>query len=333
MHTEAVGLMGNDVTSTKCILDTLKGHCKPWSNEIIAATAYKELVKGDLGLLEYIEKYKEVTAACNIWHSIWKMLIQCHATRAEKPFIVWEVYWSWGSADICRCNSNSFKVYNSDKQPSIIQSLSATATAANTVQNPSISELHMVQVKFSKKGPSTEDRSQGTCKSCYCYEATPSHKSRSTLPERQSATSVGRRDTSRVVAGQRRKGRKWVEHRTQKESRNQQKFTSWRQKQQQGYGHNIHIQYNTACIHKEDCRDWCSITWRQYKWIVSTRRTTSTSDHFGWIHPKAQVHKFDCEVDTWAGFNIMLLYIYRSKLGNRDQNHLWWSSPGMVTHR
>ena len=60
----AVGLTGDNATSTKCILDTSKGHCKPRSNEIVAATAYKQLVLGDLGLLEYIEKCKEVTAAC-----------------------------------------------------------------------------------------------------------------------------------------------------------------------------------------------------------------------------------------------------------------------------
>ena len=29
-------------------------------------------------------------------------------------------------------------------------------------------------------------------------------------------------------------------------------------------------------------------------------------------HPKAQVHKFDCEVDKGEGCNIMPLYIYRS---------------------
>ena len=47
-HIEAVGLMGDDANSTKCILDTLKNHCKPRSNEILAATAYKQLVQGTL---------------------------------------------------------------------------------------------------------------------------------------------------------------------------------------------------------------------------------------------------------------------------------------------
>ena len=64
-HIEAVGLTGDDATSIKCILDTPKGHCKPRSNEVVAATAYKQLVHGDLYLPECIENCKEVTAACN----------------------------------------------------------------------------------------------------------------------------------------------------------------------------------------------------------------------------------------------------------------------------
>ena len=52
------------VTETKCTLDTLKAYCKPRSNEIVAARTYKQLVQEELSLPEYIEKYKEVTAAC-----------------------------------------------------------------------------------------------------------------------------------------------------------------------------------------------------------------------------------------------------------------------------
>ena len=52
------------------------------------------------------------------------------------------------------------EVYNSDRQLSIMQSLSASATAP---QNSSLSGLHMVQAKHSKRGPAMEGRSQGTC--------------------------------------------------------------------------------------------------------------------------------------------------------------------------
>ena len=45
-HIETVGLMDDDANSTKCLLDTLKGHCKPRSNKIVAAKAYKQLVQG-----------------------------------------------------------------------------------------------------------------------------------------------------------------------------------------------------------------------------------------------------------------------------------------------
>ena len=63
-YIEFSGLTGYDATSTKCILDAPKGYCKPRSNEILAVTACTQLVQGDLGLPEYAEKYKEVTAAC-----------------------------------------------------------------------------------------------------------------------------------------------------------------------------------------------------------------------------------------------------------------------------
>ena len=62
---EFVGLTGGDTISTKCILDAIKGQCKPKSYEIVAATAYQQLVQGNLGLPEYIEKCKEVMGACN----------------------------------------------------------------------------------------------------------------------------------------------------------------------------------------------------------------------------------------------------------------------------
>ena len=66
-HIKFVGIIGEDATITKHILDALEGHCEPRNNETetVAATAYRHLVQGDLGLPEYIEKCKEVTAACN----------------------------------------------------------------------------------------------------------------------------------------------------------------------------------------------------------------------------------------------------------------------------
>ena len=57
-----------------------------------------------------------------------------------------------------------------------MQSLSATAKAAPVVLNPSVSELHTMQAKHSKRGPAMEDRNQGTCKSYNCCGATPSYQ-------------------------------------------------------------------------------------------------------------------------------------------------------------
>ena len=56
MHIAVVGLTDDNANSTKCLLDTFKGHIKPRSEEIVAASAYKQLGQGDLGLPEYIEK-------------------------------------------------------------------------------------------------------------------------------------------------------------------------------------------------------------------------------------------------------------------------------------
>ena len=54
-HIEAVGLTGDDANNMKCILDVLEVHCIPKSNEILAATAYKQPVQGNLDLAEYLK--------------------------------------------------------------------------------------------------------------------------------------------------------------------------------------------------------------------------------------------------------------------------------------
>ena len=47
-----MGLTGDDATSTKCILDILEDHCELRSNEIVVATAYKQLTQR--GTLAYL---------------------------------------------------------------------------------------------------------------------------------------------------------------------------------------------------------------------------------------------------------------------------------------
>ena len=63
-HIEAAGLTGDNTISTICILGSLEDLCKPRSNEIITATACKQLVQSYLGI-EYIEKCKEVIVTYN----------------------------------------------------------------------------------------------------------------------------------------------------------------------------------------------------------------------------------------------------------------------------
>ena len=53
------------------------------------------------------------------------------------------------------------KAYNSDRQLSIMQSLSIAPTAATAAQNSNVSKLYMVRARHSKEGPATEDRSSG----------------------------------------------------------------------------------------------------------------------------------------------------------------------------
>ena len=48
-HIGSVGLTGDNATSTKHILDSFEGHCKPRNNETVVATAEKQLVQGDCG--------------------------------------------------------------------------------------------------------------------------------------------------------------------------------------------------------------------------------------------------------------------------------------------
>ena len=108
----------------------------------------------------------------------------------------------------------AIKVYNSDRQLSIVQSLNATTTAATEVQNTSVSELHVVKAGHCKKGLATEDRSpdhpdQSRCKSYYCCGAMPSHAKKDHQAKDAKCYKCGRMDTPRVAASPRREKRTW----------------------------------------------------------------------------------------------------------------------------
>ena len=149
-HIEASGLTCDDANSIQCTLDILKGHCKPKSNGIVTATAYKQPVQGDLDLPESIEKYsKEVTEACNFSTAYDK----CNSIQlGRRNKWVYERCIKVGDqltcADLIWIASD---VYNSDRQPSIMQSLTVTTTVATAVQNPSVTKLHMVKAKHRKE--------------------------------------------------------------------------------------------------------------------------------------------------------------------------------------
>ena len=209
-----VGLTDKNATSTKHILETIGGHWQPRSNEIVAVTAYNQLVHGDLALPEYIEKFKEVTAVYNseaaynkcLWISILlglknQWVYEKCVEIGDKPT----------SADMIHIVTD---IYNSDRQLSIMQSLSATTTAATAVKNLSVSELHVV-----KQGTAKRDQVQRTE-----VQATQARKrinpaatveqhhhtlKRTTHPRMLYATSVRRWNTLRAAASPGREKRTW----------------------------------------------------------------------------------------------------------------------------
>ena len=130
------------------------------------------------------------------------------------------------------------EVYNSDKQLSIMQSLSATATAATAVQNPSISELHMLQVKHSKRRPPIAGRGQGTCKSYYYSGAAPSHPKVECPVRDTKCYKCGKKGHFKSSCRSKKEEKEVCRAKTWKESRNWQKSMSWRYKWWQGLGHN-----------------------------------------------------------------------------------------------
>ena len=115
--------------------------------------------RGDLTLYEHIEKCKEVTVACNFGTACDKhprnaILLGLGNQHVSKKCI--EVGKKLTSAHLIWIDS---EVYNADRQLSIMQSLSGTATS---VQNPSVSELNVVKTKHRSRGAATGDRDQGT---------------------------------------------------------------------------------------------------------------------------------------------------------------------------
>ena len=118
-HIEAVGLTGDNATSTKYILDTLTCHCKPRSNDIVAVTAYKQWVQEDPGLPECIEKCNNATVACSFgtaYDKCWRNSILLGLRNqqvCEKRIKVGD---QLTSTDVIQIAS---EVYNSERQLSI----------------------------------------------------------------------------------------------------------------------------------------------------------------------------------------------------------------------
>ena len=106
------------------------------------------------------------------------------------------------------------EVYNSDRQLSIMQSLSATTTAATTAQNPSVSELQVVKLRHSKNNQLKRTYVLASQARVTVNLSTGikqyHHTQRMTAqPRMVNATIVRRRDTSRVAASLRKEKRAW----------------------------------------------------------------------------------------------------------------------------
>ena len=310
-HVEAVNRTGADVTSTKCILDTLKGHCKPRGNEKVATTAYKQLVQGDLGLQEYIEKCKEVTAACNFGTTYNKCLRNAILLGLRIQW-VYEKCIKVGdqltSADVIQ---TALEVYNSNRQLSIIQSLSATATGATAVQNQSIGELNMVQAKHSKKGPAMEDRSQGTCKSSYYCEATLSHQKKEFPARDAECYNCGKKGHFKDSCSSKNEEKEVGKANDMKRKQKPGKVNDLKEQATAG----TWLQQPYAAQHSLPPQKGPQGVTSHHMKMVQVNSFNKQEDNKDirplWLTtcPKVQVYKFDCEVDTGAGCNIMPLYI------------------------
>ena len=126
-HIEFVGFKGDDAPSAKHSLDALEGHCMPRGNEIIVAAAYKYLVQDDLDLAEYIEMWKEVTAAC-ILSCLLQMSSEFNPPGSEKPKCIWEVHCCRGLYNLCRYDPYSNGSLQLRQLLSIMQRLSSATT-------------------------------------------------------------------------------------------------------------------------------------------------------------------------------------------------------------
>ena len=192
-------------------MEALVDHCNSRSNKSGAATAYKQLVQGDLGLPEYIQKSEEITAACNFEAAYYKYLWNAIFLGLPNQNVhenCFEVGNKLTTTEVIHIET---EVCNLDRQLSIMQSLSPTITATTEVQNPSVSELHLVKARHNNKGPVTEDRNSGNPAriSVNPVVAMKYHyltQRRTAKPRMLNNTSVVR-NTSRVAASPRREKR------------------------------------------------------------------------------------------------------------------------------
>ena len=95
-----------------------------------------------------------------------------------------------------------------------MHTLSATTTAATAVQNPSVSEPHVVKVSHSKKEPATEDKVKAVQVIVSANPVTAVEQHHHTLrrtaqPRMLNAKSCGRTDIFKVAASLRRRERTW----------------------------------------------------------------------------------------------------------------------------
>ena len=143
-------------------------------------------------------------SSMQLWHSIWQMLKKCHTTRSQKPLSIWEVHQSRGSADICRCNLNSFRSIQFRQAAQHNAMSESHCHSSHCSSNPKHKWATNGRGETQKEG--TSYRRQKTEVRVHTSLATAVeqhlHTQRgSTPPEMHFATSVGRRDNSKVVAG------------------------------------------------------------------------------------------------------------------------------------
>ncbi|CAH3033465.1 unnamed protein product, partial [Pocillopora meandrina] len=197
-------------------LGKLEELCRPRGSRLVAATQYEVLTQGNMELLEYIEKCREVKETCGWPQEEKNMALRNEILVGLKTPLGYQKglgeYQNMLATE--RVIEIATDIYNSDCQKSIEQTLSTVSTAVAAIQQRSseVQKLHANQqddketVKgqdreeryFEKKGRKEQGRSER--QNCLVAELNLPIPHLSVQPEKSYVKSVEKKGTTRSVA-------------------------------------------------------------------------------------------------------------------------------------